>query len=116
MYSNFITPPDFVDDDFHTITCIDLSDDELLVIAKACQHAKQNYNVYLYRSGMSDDKWLTEALKRSKHILVNLSHKDNFDYASLENAYCYGHKAFLCPATFINNPLAYFEHVEINTK
>jgi hypothetical protein len=116
MYSNFITPPDFVEEDFHTVTCIDISDDDLLLLGKACQNINISYNVYLYKSSMNDDNWLQKAISRSKNIIVNLDNEENIKYCQFDNAYCYGHEAFLCPAVFIDNPLIYFQHVENENK
>ena len=57
-YSNFITPPDIVDDDKHSILLIDVAQDDVLKIAAWCSQSTKEYNVYLYNCEMNDKDWL----------------------------------------------------------
>jgi hypothetical protein len=112
MYSNFVTPPDLVSDKFHTVTFIDVNENELIDIAKFCQHADTSYNIYLYRSDMDDDVWLRKAIDSSHSVVVNCCSDTNLRHCSLDKVYYYGREPFLCPAIHIDNPLVYFSKLQ----
>jgi len=46
-YSNFITPPDFVEDDFHTVTVVDASPKDVELLGQIAKGTNNAYNVYL---------------------------------------------------------------------
>lgn len=86
MYSNFITPPDFVDDDLHTVTVIDATVDEVESLARMCERSDEMYNVYLYKKEMNDLDWLQQAIARSAIVIVRST--DSIDLS--DKVYCYG--------------------------
>ena len=46
-HSNFITPPDFVDDELQTITVVDATPDDLQLLGKMTQEHDECFNIYL---------------------------------------------------------------------
>lgn len=108
MYSNFITPPNFVHEDKHTVTVIDATVEDVETLAAVAQNSNEDFNVYLYRNEMENLDWLHQALDLSDSVIINI---DNFDWLNLCNnnrVYYYGEKTLLSPATKINNPVEYF--------
>lgn len=71
MHSNFITPPDFVDNDLPTVVVIDASWDDVENLALYCQKSTYVYNVYLYQDVMFDIEWLNQAVARAHAIIMN---------------------------------------------
>lgn len=71
MYSNFITPPDFVNNELPTILVIDATWDDIETLALYCQNTTYLYNVYLYQDVMFDTKWLEQAAQRAHVIVLN---------------------------------------------
>jgi hypothetical protein len=112
MTSNFITPPDFVDDEQHTVTIIDASPVDVETLAILCSGNDESFNVYLYKYDLDNLEWLDAAVARSHVLIVNTeettisSVKDRL--AALPQAYYYGPKNFLANANKINNILDYF--------
>ena len=70
-YSNFITPPDFVDDPFPNILFIDVDWTDVETIALYCQASSQSFNIYLYSDIMMEDEWLSSAIARANYIILN---------------------------------------------
>jgi hypothetical protein len=112
MISNFITPPDFVDDDLHTVTIIDADPVDVETLAVLCSGHNESFNVYLYKADMNNNKWLEDAVNRSHAIIVNTEEselsgiKDRL--CTKPNSYYYGSKNFLGNPNRINNVLDYF--------
>ena len=71
MYSNFVTPPDFVNDQLHTVTVVDGTLEEIELLGRMCQGSDESFNIYLYRSEMNDIKWLEQAVEHSDAVVVN---------------------------------------------
>ncbi len=72
MHSNFLTPPDHVEDrSLHTILLIDATDDEVKEVAELCQVVGTDFNIYLYHHGMEDLPWLEKAFNLSGTVLIN---------------------------------------------
>jgi hypothetical protein len=109
MYSNFITPPDFVDEDYETITVINALSDEIVLLANFCKNANKSYNVYLYNSEMKNEKWLSEAILKSKHIILNDIDPTLEYLCSKETTFYYGTKTYLSPAHKINFIMDFFK-------
>jgi hypothetical protein len=86
MYSNFITPPDFVDDNLHTVTVINASTEEIASLARMCQTNDEMFNVYLYHNGMKNTAWLQEAIDRSETVIIKYANP----LVPEEKMYCYG--------------------------
>lgn len=110
-YSNFITPPDFVNDKLHTVTIIDATPEEVILLGKFCQYSEQCFNIYLYRLEMQNFDWLEKAILLSDAIIINNERDDFTNYLKLDKVYYYGTKNYLSPAHKVNNLLQYFETV-----
>lgn len=113
MYSNLITPPDFVSDDFENIVIVNFDQDDIELLGRYLMSADISYNIYVYKSEMDDVEWLNKAIKLSKNVIINCSKKFdlNLDLCSLENSYTVGlptHK------NNVNSILNYFEESKSN--
>jgi hypothetical protein len=106
--SNFITPPDFVDNQLHTVTLIDASQDDVELLVRMCEHTDEPYNIYLYRSEMNNDVWLAQALKCSDAVIVNIVSRQHNNICLLDNAFYYGSTYFLENPRKLDGPLHYF--------
>jgi hypothetical protein len=117
-YSNFITPPDFTTDNFHTVLLVDVSWEDVEKLALYCKSSEISFNVYLYDSTMADVDWFMLAHTKADAVIINstpseFSHiKDKLAIA--DNAYYYGDKNFLMNTKRINDPIDYF--IQYTTK
>jgi hypothetical protein len=111
-YSNFITPPDFVKDDFPTVLIIDADWNHIDNIALWCKTAPVSLNVYIYIDIMLDEEWLVHAINQSQTIIVNMepSAVDHIKKQLLkaDNVWYYGPNTFLGNPRKIQNPLDWF--------
>ena len=71
MHSNFITPPDFIENDLPTVLVVDASWDDVEILALYCQTSNYVYNIYLYQDIMFDLEWLNQAAERAHAIVMN---------------------------------------------
>ena len=71
VYTNFITPPDFVTNGNHTVVLIDATEQQIDQLAEFCRTAINSYNVYIYRNGMNDIDWLKSAMSQADTFIVN---------------------------------------------
>lgn len=71
MYSNFVTPPDFVNEDKHTVVIIDAAAEDVQRLALLCKEGTVDFNIYLYNSEFESDDWLMLAIERADKIIVN---------------------------------------------
>jgi cellulose biosynthesis protein BcsQ len=116
VYTNFITPPDFVDEQKHSVLLIDADAQTIVSLSEWCQRANSEYNVYLYHHNVDNQDWLDKVVQLVDVIIVNTepssltSLKDKM--AMLQNAYHYGPKRFLGNNQHINVPEEYFERYE----
>lgn len=108
MYSNFITPPDFVEDKKHTVTVVDASTEEVEVLGRMAQISDEDFNVYLYKNDMNDLSWLQRAIELSDAVIVNTNVLDNANLCTSNQFYYYGEQSLLSPAHRITSPLDYF--------
>lgn len=120
VYTNFITPPDSVTNDNHTVVLIDATDEQLNHLAEYCRTASTSYNVYIYNNGMNDINWLNLALDAADAFIVNtepneLSPVKDHIAESLKSWH-YGPKRFLGNDRHINNLEKYFQDFENNGK
>lgn len=110
--TNFITPPDFVDDKQHTILLIDVDPVDVETLAYLCGGHNESFNIYLYKADMLNLAWLDEAAAKSDAIIINTVENDlsriKDAYATKENAYHYGPKHFLNNKRQQNTVLDYF--------
>jgi len=117
IYSNFVTPPDFVDEPKHTVLLIDVFDDHVQSLGKFCKHTTAEFNVYLYNANMDDMTWFSKAVDRADVIIVNTV-PNQFSplkdiIAESPKACYYGPKNNLKNTRRINNPIDYFiEHAD----
>jgi hypothetical protein len=119
-YSNFITPPDFVDEKKHTVLLIDVHADDVQTLAMFCKTSPEFFNVYLYNYQMASEDWFGEARDRADAIIINTevntfsSIKDLL--AELPTAWYYGPKSFLKNPNRIKSPIDYFIQYSNNLK
>lgn len=112
MTTNFITPPDFVDDPNHSILLIDVDPVDVETLAFLCAGHDEAFNVYLYNEDLDDINWLTRAAGQVDAIVVNTTNnslspiKDLF--VGSPKSYHYGQKNFLNNDRKYNNVLEYF--------
>ena len=117
MYSNFITPPDFlVDDERHTVVIVDADWPEIEALALFCKNSKKYYNVHVYRAEMDNELWLVEQAEKAEIIIVNTvdtavsAVKDRL--IEQPTAHYYGPKTFLSSGRKIHAPVDFFEEFE----
>ena len=116
VYTNFITPPDFVTNDNHTVVVIDATDQQLDQLAEFCRTANVSYNVYIYCNGMNETDWLNTALSEADAFVVNtvaneLSPiKDHI--ATSTKSWYYGPKNFLGNTRQLTSLENYFQQFE----
>lgn len=112
MTTNFITPPDFVEDQQHTILLIDADPVDVETLAHLCATHDESFNVYLYKEDMNDTKWMSDVAYRADIIIINTienglsSEKDAL--VDLMKTYNYGPKNFLNNSRKLNNIYEYF--------
>lgn len=120
QYSNFITPPDFVEDEKHTVVLIDVDKQDIQNIAEWAQTAEQAYNIYIFDHSMDNADWLLQTLDRAQACIVNTvptvlsPGKDKL--AEQGKAYYYGPKNFLASKARIESPLEYFVNYDKSIK
>jgi len=118
IYSNIVTPPDFPTEAFHSVLLIDAIPDELETLAYFLKTSDVPFNVFVYRTGMNDQKWLEKALKKANAVIINtVQTEDSIIKDKLvidESAYYYGPKNFLMNKKHIQKPIDYFiSHINI---
>ena len=111
-YSNFITPPDFVDEKKHTVLLVDVLDDQVQSIGMFCKYSEAEFNIYLYNETINDMTWFSKAVELADAIVVNTI-PNSFSplkeiIAETDKAYYYGPKTSLKNPRKINNPIDYF--------
>lgn len=111
-YSNFITPPDFVEELKHTVLMIDVSAEDLQALATFCKNSAVYFNIYLYNYEMQDTEWFRKARDRSDVIVLNNSTNPwsvtKEVLIELPKTWYYGSDAVAKNLNHINHPLEYF--------
>lgn len=108
MYSNFITPPDFVNEEKHTVTVVNATEDDVEMLGRMAQVSDEEYNIYLYHNGMNDTTWLDSAINLSDAIVVNIN-QPGWDHICNNNkTYYYGDRTLLSPSLKITSAVDYF--------
>lgn len=67
MHSNFITPPDYIEN----ILIIDATEEQIADCAEQCRDSNNAYNVYFYHARMNELEWLDKIKSKADVILVN---------------------------------------------
>jgi hypothetical protein len=112
MYSNFVTPPDFVDEYKHTVTIIDATEKEVELLTSIAKNSYEDYNFYLYRSEMNDLSWLSSAIARSAAVIINFDKCENTDFFKNDNVFYYGQMHIISPAKRIGSLVDYFSQLK----
>lgn len=111
MTTNFITPPDFVDDDNFNILLIDVDPADVETLVYLCANHDESFNIYLYRAEHEDTLYMNRCADRANAIIINtepnsLSQvKDHL--VDLSKSWHYGPKRFMNRHR-IENVLEYF--------
>lgn len=108
MYSNFITPPDFVNEHKHTVTIIDATEKEIEVLINMAKNSDDDYNFYLYKSEMNDTNWLSDAMALSSATIINIDQCQNTDFFKNDRVFYYGQTHIVSPAQRVNSLFDYF--------
>lgn len=111
-YSNFVTPPDFVDDEFPSVLIIDADWNDIDNLALWCKTAPVNLNIYIYSDIMLNETWLAQAINTVDTIIMNtansaVDHVKN-QLLKAQNVWYYGDKSFLANKQKLQAPLDYF--------
>lgn len=111
-YSNFVTPPDFVNDEFPSVLIIDADWMDIENIALWCKTAPVNLNIYIYSDIMLDEEWLAGAINSVDIIILN-TQKSAVDHIKNQllkgpKTWYYGEHTFLANDRKLNTPLDYF--------
>ena len=111
-YSNFVTPPDFVDEKKTNVLLIDVPAAQIQSLGMYLMTCEHYFNIYLYNHEMGVPEWFGHARNRAAAIIINTepnifsTTKDML--AELPIAWYYGPKAFLRNTQQINTPIDYF--------
>jgi hypothetical protein len=112
MYSNFITPPDFVDEPLPTVLVIDADWNDVETLALYCQSAKDSYNVYLYSDIMMEEEWLRKAIDVAHVIILNSAEsactKIKNQLIKDPRTWYYGPHKYLANPQRIESPIDFF--------
>ena len=117
-YSNFITPPDFVDEAKHNILLIDVHSQHVQNLGTYLMTCEKYFNIYLYNYEMGNAEWFGDVRNRVDAMVINTeanmfsSTKDML--AELPISWYYGPKGFLKNNRQINSPLDYFTQYVLN--
>ena len=111
-YSNFITPPDRVDEPKHSVLIMDADWNDVEVIAHWCRGADTYFNVYLYEDIMGDEEWAVQVANSVDAIIVN-SRAGSADamkglFLKMDKVWYYGPKNYLRTDNRLETPLEYF--------
>ena len=120
-YSNFITPPDVINEEKHNVLLIDAGEEQVQTIAEWCQQANSEFNVYVAEASMLPAvDWLKQVVQTADAIIVNTvpnqlsPAKDRL--AELHKSWYYGPKRFLGNNKTVTGPLEYFINFENSVK
>jgi hypothetical protein len=111
-YSNFITPPSFVEDQFPSILIVDADWVDIDSLAQWCKTADISLNIYVYVDVMLNEEWLAHAINRAENIIINLesSAVDHIKKQLIKapNVWYYGDKTFLGNNRKLSGMMDYF--------
>jgi hypothetical protein len=111
-YTNFITPPDSVNEEKYTVLLVDVAAFDVEQLAIWCKTASQDFNVYLYSHTMDDVEWLSHAFAAADSVIINTELtpltpiKDRL--VSNDKVWYYGPKNFITNRKVIRYPAEFF--------
>lgn len=112
MTTNFITPPDFVEEPNHSILLVDVDPVDVETLAHLCAGHDESFNIYLYKADMEETAWLDKCISRVDAIIVNTVENEfspiKDKMVDLTKTYHYGPKNFLSNNRQYVNFLEYF--------
>ena len=76
MTTNFITPPDFVDNENDNVLIVDASVTDIESVAILLSTHPRSFNIYLFRADMDARSWLDKAVDIADTIIVNTDPTD----------------------------------------
>ena len=111
LNSKFITSPDLVGKDMHSVLIVDAEWSDIENVAFFCKSCEEDFTIYLYQAYENNKEWLMDAFSRSDVVLINnLNGKLSqfFDKLLLDpNAYYFGNK-IAGKDNYFKNPVDYF--------
>ena len=116
MHSNFITPPDFVDEDLPNVTVVNATEQQIELLAHMCANNDEQYNMYLYHSGMNNLVWLKSAIDKSGAVILHTIDPELDSICFTNKTYYYGNRVIVSDAKEISSPLHYFSIKKTSTK
>ena len=117
-FSNFVTPPDILQDQdtVHTVLIIDADWIDVDAVAMFCKTSDEQFNVYLYSSDLNDITWLNKVYALANAVIINTDPspisgmKDR--WAEGKKSWYYGTKRFLKNQEHnIKKPIEYFSNL-----
>lgn len=108
MDSNLITPPDIVNNGFHSVILVDPEQSDVDAVIKFCQHCEKPFNVYVYTPNMDNYEWLSRAVEASDATIVNTRTENYKSFCLLDKTYYYGPKFYMENSRKLTDPLHYF--------
>jgi hypothetical protein len=65
MYSNFITPPDYV----KNLVIVDATDQQIQACMERVKSLNTAYNIYVYNQSMNDQTWFDQVASRADSVI-----------------------------------------------
>lgn len=109
--SKFITSPDIVAHEHHTVLMVDADWEDIETVAYFCKSSQETFTIYLYQAYENNKEWLMDAFAQCDIVLIN--HVDgklsSFFNKMLNdsNAFYFGEK-IEGKDNFYKNPVEYF--------
>lgn len=75
MHSNFITPPDYVEN----VLVVNAPEEQVKVLASLVQQRERSYNVYFYNEAMNQPEWF-ERVSRQADVILDAKLTNPEDY------------------------------------
>jgi hypothetical protein len=112
QYSNFVTPPDFVEDPHTSVLIIDADWADIEDIALWCKTAPKSYNIYIYSDIMMDEIWLAHAINSVNIVVLNTEDSAVKDIKTqllqAGNVWYYGEHTFRGNKQKLGKPIEWF--------
>jgi hypothetical protein len=111
-YSNFITPPDFVDEVKHTVVMVNATEGDIQALGMFCKTAVAYFNIYFYNHAMNNPAWFDQVLTRADAVVINylvdIPAADQKRLFSSNKTWYYGPSEVVGSAHHVDTPLDYF--------